>query len=82
MASELPCLTHNNMNDPARGHFEMWRKAKATSGCLINVVSVRSRLWVKCGPAGVTMGKMRAKVWGTARILPTCVITKAIAGEE
>jgi len=38
MVSELVCTTHKNAHDLARGQLEMGRKAKATSGCLINVV--------------------------------------------
>jgi len=40
MVSELLCTTHKNVNDLARGRLGMGRKAKATSGCLINVVRV------------------------------------------
>ena len=43
MASELLCVTHNNVKDLARGQLEMGRNAKATSGCVINVVCVRLR---------------------------------------
>jgi len=41
MASELLCIVHKNANVLARGRLGMRRKAKATSGCQINVVCVR-----------------------------------------
>ena len=41
MVSELLCIMHKNANDLARGRLGMGRKAKATSGCIINVVPVR-----------------------------------------
>jgi len=40
MVSELLCTIHKNANDLARGRLEMGRKAKAMSGCRINVVRV------------------------------------------
>jgi len=43
MVSELLSTTHKNANDLAHGRLGMGRKAKATSGCLINIVRVRPR---------------------------------------
>jgi len=43
MASELLYTMNKNANDLARGRLGTGRKAKATSGCLINVVHVRPR---------------------------------------
>jgi len=43
MVSELLCTTYKNANYLACGRLRMGRKAKATSGCQINVVCIRPR---------------------------------------
>jgi len=48
MASELLGIMHKNVEDLAHGRLGMGRKAKVTSSCLINVVSVRPRVRVVC----------------------------------
>jgi len=41
---------------------------------------VRQRIWVKCGRASVTTGKMHGKVWGNTRSIPICsVIAEPVA---
>jgi len=74
MVSELLCTTHKNVNDLARGQLWMGRKAKATSGCLINAVRVRPHC--PCRPRylgrpyGVAGGKWQTNYRTAGRLAP------------